>query len=44
MSVRERILCLRLIEKAERHPEYATALGLTWVEDPPKEEDSQKPP
>ena len=44
MSVRERILCLRLMEKAEKHPKYATALGLIWVQAPPKEEDDQKPP
>lgn len=28
MSVRERILVLRLLEKAERHPGYAKALGI----------------
>ena len=28
MSVRERILMLRLMEKLEKHPAYATLLGV----------------
>ena len=28
MSVRERILMLRLMEKLEKHPAYATQLGI----------------
>lgn len=32
LRTRERILMLRLMEKAARHPAYAEALGLTCVE------------
>lgn len=28
MSVRERILAIRLLEKLEKHPSYANALGV----------------
>jgi hypothetical protein len=34
MSVRERILTIRLMEKAKENPTYAAALGVTTI-DPP---------
>lgn len=29
MTVRQRILALRLLEKQMRHPQYATGIGIT---------------
>ena len=34
MSVRERILTIRLLEHLARHPEFAAALGVEVVPDP----------
>ena len=39
MTVKERILALRLLEKQERHPEYAAGIGIgvQIVQKDPKE-------
>ena len=40
MTVRERILALKLLEKQERHPEYAKRIGIQVsiiMKDPKKE-------
>ena len=42
MTARERILALRLLEKQERHPEYAAGIGIgvqIVQKDPGKKED-----
>lgn len=35
MSVRERILTIRLLEYIARHPEFAAALGIKLITAPP---------
>lgn len=34
MSVRERILTIRLLERITKHPKYAVALGVEAIFDP----------
>lgn len=39
MSVKERILTVRLLEKIAKQPEYADELGIAVVCDPPRPAD-----
>ncbi len=44
MSVRERILTIRLIDKVSRYPMYAAALGIECVQDMAPLDDPEEPP
>ena len=44
MSARERILTIRLLDKAARHPAYAAALGIECVQEGTGLNDLEEPP
>ena len=44
MSVRERILTIRLFDKVRKQPAYAAALGIECVQEKPGAEDREEPP
>ena len=44
MSVKERILTIRLFDKVMRQPAYAAALGIECIQDPSFPEDREEPP
>ena len=44
MSTRERIMTIRLLDKAAKHPLYATLLGIEIVTETERTEDAGEPP
>ena len=44
MSTRERIMTIRLMDKAAKHPLYATLLGIEIVTEKEGMEDAGEPP
>ena len=44
MSTRERILTIRLLEKASRQPAFAALLGIEGVTDASDQEGNEEPP
>jgi len=44
LSVRERILTIRLLDKVARHPMYAAALGIECVQEVVSLDDLEEPP
>ena len=44
LSARERILTIRLLDKAARHPMYAAALGIEYVQERVGSDDLEEPP
>ncbi|MGN0335843.1 MAG: hypothetical protein ACI4DV_09355 [Lachnospiraceae bacterium] len=44
MSVRERILTIRLLDKVSGHPMYAVALGIECVQEMVGSDDLEEPP
>lgn len=44
MSTRERIMTIRLIDKASKYPGYAASLGIAFVTELGCIEDTGKPP
>lgn len=44
MSTRERIMTIRLMDKAAKHPLYATLLGIEMVAEKEGVEDACEPP
>lgn len=44
MSTRERILTIRLLEKASGHPVYAALLGIEAMSDVCRQDEKEEPP